>query len=1704
MKKLLLLLFVIAELQFSLQAQNAIVGSGFSSGWGSTCTNPTGTDYTYLNTSSGGTFTTGDLTPKGTGNQYWRLAIGWSGTYYQINSGSTTDLAVTPGTKNSSVVSCAEMGAWYRNVSSLNNRYVFKTLNAGTTPSGTWVFFELGGASATVSSVSQNPVASTVFTVDPVVVTATLSGAFPTGQGAYLRFSTDNFATSTVVPMTGSGTSYKATIPAQVANNAVKYYVFTSGSGLNISATDADLYSINWNAGSLNGGSNYSYSVTTDPNHSFIAKYLFDFTTLSSDANGALTTGADANGNYWNNLRGVGAIAGTDFNNGGAAITASNFVNSSNAGTSYSLSVNSGSVVFSSNSTGGGALQSPYTSQFAEPDLAIATATKDYIYTQAVAGTVTKPYLKISGLNNAKRYRFKIFGCRNTNADRTSVYTITGITSFGGSSTSVAGSLPTSTATGVGGTAYFPDASTPASNFNLDFKLYSQTGYTVAGTYFGNNNSVYTSGYFYPVNQEITISVHSSSTSNYAYVNCMKMEEFKGEQTLSFGALAAKTTSDADYLPGATASSGLTVSYSSSNTAVATILNGKIHIVGTGTTTITASQTGDANYEAATSVQQSLTVSASALTPQSITFNALSAKTYGDAPFTLSATASSGLSVSYSSSNTSVATISGNTVTIIGAGTTDITASQSGDATYAAASSVTQTLTVNKISQTIGFGTLADKTDADIPYAITATSTSGLTVSFSSSNTSVATVSGNIITIVGAGSTTITASQSGDSHYSVATNVQQTLTVSSTVTLKQSLLIDFGPNETTNGDLTVNPDANGNYWNNITPAAGGVGVSAGTAYNSLKNSANLNTGYSLTFTNSGFISNGKLNGGLQSPQSSQFGTNSELAIQTATIDYIYTTATSNGPVITFSNLSPAKKYRFKIFGSRNSNSDRAGQYTIQGAGSAFVGNIQSSTTAGLGGTVYIGQKISYPANLNILYALAPTDTLTKAVTFYGNNSSILYSGLVQPDASGNITLTTITTTPSVAYAYINCLKIEEYDIPGVDVTSIAVTGSDISVSNATTQMSVVYTPSNATPHTISWSVDDTSIASINSNGLLTPLKNGTVTVTASLLENSTTISGSKQISISNQITEMYISGTATTNGDNPATALQMNASTGTTGSIIPGQFEFATTLNGSGTLKFYTSRTGLNAPVYGMGATTGTIQQNGTDITPNVSGTVLIRIYLASNTYKIYPVSPLKISQMGSSVSYGTGAVSNQGYPYLFNQLLSQRYTAGKGANWTISNISVPGNTTVDVLNRWDTDLLNDGSKYVVYALSLGNEGIMTGGQPIFDQFKNNLQLLIAKAKAVGKIPVIANCYSRGDYGLTQYNYVKQMNLLIHQWDVASINLLGSLDDGAGKWPLSPVNYQYDLNHPNDAGHTELKNAIVPSLYDAILAGKAQPQKKGNTYLAMGKAVTTDRLNFSPDNTVHSFTTTFDIKTTGSGIIGTFSNNSSTGTLQIESSGVVTYISPFGGSVSGSVTVNDGQWHKITLTHYYAWGKTMLYTDNTLCGNITENLTPTTFVLNDANSPDNISYREWMFFRAGMNADEVTSLNSGNMLKSSLELYSPLDGLNINSGDALVNLAQSTNTIQRTGITTSIKSGTENLKISVFPNPVSDKLCISGLKSTENLNCKIFRFDGSEVISDPKIIDNQINVSLLTPSVYFLFLNNKDTQQSFRLNFIKK
>ena len=97
-----------------------------------------------------------------------------------------------------------------------------------------------------------------------------------------------------------------------------------------------------------------------------------------------------------------------------------------------------------------------------------------------------------------------------------------------------------------------------------------------------------------------------------------KIEGLKISQYISFSALEDKTVGDASFYPGAISDSKLPINYTSTNTDVARIENGKIVIIGAGTTTITAQQNGNTTYLAANAESQELTITNNSLSTDEI------------------------------------------------------------------------------------------------------------------------------------------------------------------------------------------------------------------------------------------------------------------------------------------------------------------------------------------------------------------------------------------------------------------------------------------------------------------------------------------------------------------------------------------------------------------------------------------------------------------------------------------------------------------------------------------------------------------------------------------------------------------------------------------------------------------------------------------------------------------------------------------------------------------------------------------------------------------------------------------------------------------------------------------------------------------------------------------------------------------------------
>lgn len=249
-------------------------------------------------------------------------------------------------------------------------------------------------------------------------------------------------------------------------------------------------------------------------------------------------------------------------------------------------------------------------------------------------------------------------------------------------------------------------------------------------------------------------------------------------QIITFDALPTRTVQAPPFTLTASASSTLSVVYSSQTTAVCTVVGSTVTLAAVGTCTIAANQPGNSTYAPAPQVTQSFLVSQAS---QAITFGALAAKLITESPVSVAATASSGLPVAFNSQTSTVCTVTGSSVTLTSAGLCTIAADQAGDAKFAAAPEVAQSFAISKLGQTITFAPLSAKAYGAPPFAVSATATSGLPVSFSSAATSVCSVSGGQVAMNTVGTCVVAASQPGNTTYAPAPQVQQSFTVTGQV-----------------------------------------------------------------------------------------------------------------------------------------------------------------------------------------------------------------------------------------------------------------------------------------------------------------------------------------------------------------------------------------------------------------------------------------------------------------------------------------------------------------------------------------------------------------------------------------------------------------------------------------------------------------------------------------------------------------------------------------------------------------------------------------------------------------------------------------------------------------------------------------------------------------------------------------------------------
>lgn len=191
--------------------------------------------------------------------------------------------------------------------------------------------------------------------------------------------------------------------------------------------------------------------------------------------------------------------------------------------------------------------------------------------------------------------------------------------------------------------------------------------------------------------------------------------------------------------------------------------------------------------------------------------------------------------------------------------------------------------------------------------------------------------------------------------------------------------------------------------------------------------------------------------------------------------------------------------------------------------------------------------------LQMSASVEPNNATYKIVNWSVSNgtgtATITSSGVLTGISSGDVKVIATADNGKGISKYITVKVIPQVKVTKITVNAPDGSGNEIS-DGGTLQMTASFEPTGATSKSVTWSVTPgTGKATIDSNGLLTAVSNGTVTVNATATDGSKVV-GSLPITISGKVGTITVAGTGNISTIvTPNGTLQMIATVGPTGAV---------------------------------------------------------------------------------------------------------------------------------------------------------------------------------------------------------------------------------------------------------------------------------------------------------------------------------------------------------------------------------------------------------------------------------------------------------------------------------------------------------------------------------------------------------------------------
>jgi gliding motility-associated-like protein len=236
-----------------------------------------------------------------------------------------------------------------------------------------------------------------------------------------------------------------------------------------------------------------------------------------------------------------------------------------------------------------------------------------------------------------------------------------------------------------------------------------------------------------------------------------------------------------------------------------------------GTYQVIATLVSDANYNGANSVAYAFEIVKANSTIVITGATSFSYNGNAQGPSTNTKNGSTG-AVTYTYQGTGTTSYGPSTVAPTNAGAYEVVANLAADANFNGASSAAYAFTIQKINPTVVLANIV-KVMGDPSFTITATSNSNGAIVYSMGTAAVATITGNTVSLVGLGISTITVTQAESINYNAgSTTATLTVTPSAPVTNNGTYVLGFSGNPP-NTNLLITPVAGATI--NFYPAATG-------------------------------------------------------------------------------------------------------------------------------------------------------------------------------------------------------------------------------------------------------------------------------------------------------------------------------------------------------------------------------------------------------------------------------------------------------------------------------------------------------------------------------------------------------------------------------------------------------------------------------------------------------------------------------------------------------------------------------------------------------------------------------------------------------------------------------------------------------------------------------------------------------------------